>query len=61
MDAGVPVLNRYFGTYRDGQVKVRGIEARRHDTPTLFSRCQLEILSVLGKGETVKDGEGARR
>jgi DNA polymerase I len=55
VDAGVPVLNRYFGAYRDGRVKVRGIEARRHDTPTLFSRCQLEILSVLGKGETVNE------
>ncbi len=55
VNAGVPVLNRYFGAYRDGRVKVRGIEARRHDTPTLFTKCQLEILSVLGRGKTVKE------
>jgi DNA polymerase, archaea type len=28
-------------------LKIRGIEARRHDTPTLFSRCQNEILEII--------------
>jgi len=26
-------VNRYFGAYRSGELKVRGIEARRRDTP----------------------------
>ena len=30
----LPVPNQYFGVYQDGTVKVRGIEARRHDTPS---------------------------
>ena len=30
-----------------GNLKIRGIEARRHDTPPLFSRCQNEILKVM--------------
>ncbi|HKT22406.1 MAG TPA: DNA polymerase domain-containing protein, partial [Nitrososphaerales archaeon] len=41
---GIPVLNRYFGAYQDGSLKVRGIEARRHDTPKAFTRCQMDIL-----------------
>ena len=41
------VPNRYFGAYADGTLKIRGIEARRHDTPPLFSRCQNEILQVM--------------
>jgi len=55
VDAGVPVLNQYFGAYRDGRVKVRGIEARRHDTPAFFAECQLEILEVLARAESVKE------
>jgi DNA polymerase I len=55
VDAGVPVLNQYFGAYRDGRLKVRGIEARRHDTPAFFSKCQLEILQALAGAETVEE------
>ena len=40
----LPVPNRYFGVYEDGTVKVRGIEARRHDTPEFFRKFQLEAL-----------------
>jgi len=43
----LPVPNRYFGAFEDGNLKIRGIEARRHDTPVLFSRCQNEILKVM--------------
>jgi DNA polymerase I len=53
----MPVLNRYFGAYKDGKLKVRGIEARRHDTPPLFSRCQMEVLKMLARADTV---DGAR-
>ncbi|MBI3023852.1 MAG: hypothetical protein HYY68_09065 [Thaumarchaeota archaeon] len=49
----LPVLNRYYGAYRNGELKVRGIEARRHDTPLIFSRCQMEILSLLAKADSV--------
>lgn len=43
----VAVANRYFGAYQDGSVKLRGIEARRHDTPTFIKDTQLEILALL--------------
>jgi DNA polymerase-2 len=55
VNAGVPVLNQYFGAYQDGKLKVRGIEARRHDTPAFFSKCQLEILESLARAETVEE------
>ncbi len=49
VDNRVPVLNRYFGVFQDGTVKVRGIELRRHDTPGIVEKCQRRMLAVLGK------------
>jgi DNA polymerase-2 len=58
VDAAVPVLNRYFGVYQDGNLKVRGIEARRHDTPLAFARCQMEIVKALSGADTVAEAKG---
>jgi DNA polymerase-2 len=52
-DAGLPVANRYFGAFSDGSVKIRGIEARRHDTPPLFARFQHEVLKIMAKGKDI--------
>jgi DNA polymerase-2 len=49
----VPVPNRYFGVFKDGKVKDRGIETRRHDTPLLFSRFQREVLEIMAQGDNV--------
>ena len=57
VDAGLPVQNRYFGAYRDGGLKVRGIEARRHDTPLLFKRCQMEILEILKEADSIDEAK----
>ncbi len=57
VDSNVPALNRYFGAYQDGELKVRGIEARRHDTPLAFARCQMEILRVLAKANSVNEAK----
>ncbi len=57
VDAGVPVLNRYFGAYQNGELKVRGIEARRHDTPPAFAKCQIQMLRILAKADS---GDQAR-
>jgi len=51
MDERVPVANRYFGVFRDGSLKVRGIEARRHDTPPFVAATQLRLLEELAAGE----------
>jgi DNA polymerase-2 len=44
-DPTVPVPNRYFGLHMDGQLKLRGIEARRHDTAPFIVDAQLAVLS----------------
>ena len=47
MDERVPVANRYFGVFRDGSFKVRGLEARRDDTPPYIAAAQLRLLEAL--------------
>ncbi len=49
MHDGLPVINRYFGVFRNDDIKIRGIEARKHDTPELITKCQMEILRVLSR------------
>ncbi len=53
----LPVLNRYFGVYKTGELKIRGIEARRHDTPAFFVRCQMEMLSVLARASGIDEAK----
>jgi DNA polymerase-2 len=57
MNPSLPVANRYFGAYRDGELKIRGIEARRHDTPPLFRKCQTEILELLAKAGSMGEAK----
>ena len=57
VDRAIPVLNRYFGVYSNGELKVRGVEARRHDTPLAFARCQMDILKVLAKADSVAEAK----
>ncbi len=45
----VPVPNRFFAVSEDGELKVRGLECRRHDTPPLLSRMQHDVLSILAE------------
>jgi DNA polymerase-2 len=54
----VTVANRYFGAFEDGTLKVRGIEARRHDTPTFIRETQLGALEILAEAP---DAAGFRR
>ena len=45
----IAVPNRYFGVFQDGEIKTRGIETRRHDTPEFVSETQMEILEILAR------------
>jgi DNA polymerase-2 len=47
--ADLPVPNRFFAVGEDGELKVRGLECRRHDTPTLLARMQHEVLAILAE------------
>ncbi len=55
LDERIPVPNRYFGVFQDGSLKMRGIEVRRHDTPTWVSDAQMEILDILAHTSNVDD------
>jgi DNA polymerase elongation subunit (family B) len=50
----LPVPNRYFGVYEEGTLKVRGIEASRHDTPMFFCKFQQEVLEIMSKGNNIR-------
>ena len=52
---GFGAYNRYFGRLADGSVKVRGIAARRHDTPEYIRAMQKEMLTVMGRARTVAE------
>lgn len=54
-DLTLPVANRYFGVFDDGTIKIRGIEARRHDTPVYFSNVQQLILNMMAEGNTINE------
>ena len=44
-------LNRYYGVYRNGGIKTRGIETRRRDTCIYVGDCQKEMIKVLARGK----------
>ena len=41
------VLNRYFGLMENGNVKIRGLEIRRRDTPGFIFDAQTEMINAL--------------
>jgi DNA polymerase-2 len=47
MDARMAVPNRYFGVFQNGEIKARGIEVRRHDTPPFVAEAQRQVLEKL--------------
>jgi len=49
LDERVPVGNRYFGVFQDGTIKLRGLEARRRDTPAWVARVQTGLVEHLAQ------------
>ncbi|MHA2206620.1 MAG: DNA polymerase domain-containing protein [Candidatus Thorarchaeota archaeon] len=43
-------LNRYYGVYRNGGIKTRGIETRRRDTCLYVGDCQKAMIKTLAEG-----------
>ena len=54
MHVDVPVLNRYYGVFESGKIKVRGIEAVRRDTPPFIRDAQMDMIKVLAKAPNVE-------
>lgn len=42
-----PVANRYFGLFKAGTVKIRGIDCCRRDTPVFIKKAQEDLLLTL--------------
>jgi len=58
MDARIPVANRYFGVFQSGEIKVRGIELRRHDTPDFIKELQQQMLDILARAPDAEQARG---
>ena len=55
VNPGFDVPNAYFGVFRDGSIKVRGIQCRRNDQPLIVKETQIEIIKILGKAKSLLD------
>ncbi|MHA1895717.1 MAG: DNA polymerase domain-containing protein [Candidatus Helarchaeota archaeon] len=40
----IPTLNHYWGVYKNGKKKIRGLEVRRRDAPIFIKRAQNEMI-----------------
>jgi DNA polymerase, archaea type len=52
LNDGSGAYTRYYGRLADGSMKVRGIAARRHDTPDYIRSMQQEMLEVMRMART---------
>jgi DNA polymerase I len=53
LNDGFGAYNRYFGRLADGSMKVRGIAARRHDTPEFVRSMQSRMLEVMAGAKNI--------
>lgn len=54
-DREMPVANRYMGRFQTGELKCRGINARRKDLPYFIKEAQSEMLEWMKSKVTIKD------
>jgi DNA polymerase-2 len=52
---GIGVPNRYYGKRSNGELKVRGIELRRHNTPPWLYDAQERVLGVLARAGNARE------
>ena len=57
MDPRIPTANRYVGWYTNNEIKIRGIEVRRRDTPVFIKRLQGEMLQIYRQATNVAEIE----
>jgi DNA polymerase-2 len=50
-----PVANRYFGLFKHGKIKARGLSFRRSDLPPLIQEAQMRMIEILAEAEDVED------
>jgi DNA polymerase elongation subunit (family B) len=52
---GIGALNRYYGLFSNGKLKVRGIELRQHNIPEFLKIIQRDILKVFSQADNAQD------
>ncbi len=57
IDPAITTANRYAGWYRHGDVKIRGLESRRRDTPKFIKNMQTAMLQALSGARSVAEVE----
>ena len=55
MDPEITTANHYVGWYHHGELKIRGIEARRHDVPKFIKNMQAAMLERMADAHTVEE------
>ncbi|MHA1298009.1 MAG: DNA polymerase domain-containing protein [Candidatus Helarchaeota archaeon] len=45
----IGTLNHYYGVFKNGKIKVRGIELRRHDAPEIVKNAQKKMIEYFAK------------
>lgn len=54
-DPEISTANRYVGWYQNGEMKMRGIESRRRDTPKFIKTMQAAMLEKMGEAHRVDE------
>ena len=54
-DPMITTTNHYVGWYQHGEMKMRGIEARRRDTPKFVKTLQTAMLNKMAKAKSKED------
>lgn len=52
---GSGAYNRYYGRLSDGKMKLRGVMARRRDTPEYIRKMQLECFEIMSKARSLNE------
>ena len=55
MSDGGGAYNRYFGRLNTGKMKIRGVMARKGDTPEYVNKMQQEVFEVLAEAKSLED------
>jgi len=55
MRDGSRAYNRYFGRLNTGKMKIRGVMARKGDTPEYVNKMQQEVFEVLAGARSLED------
>jgi DNA polymerase I len=55
MSDGMGAYNRYFGRLNTGKMKIRGVMARKGDTPEYINRMQQEVFGVLAEARSLEE------